>query len=102
MREFLNEKSEKAYLYTKDNLEEAINHLEDIRKLTDKSSKFYLRKAMNCIAFGVGDTSYAFTIDPNSVYLVIDSNSKIDKELISKEELYTNLNLIEHEIHRRT
>lgn len=100
MREFLNDKSEKAYLFTKDNLWEAINHLGDIKKLADKSNKFYLRKAMNCIAFGVGDTSYVFTIDPNYVYLVIDSNSKMDRELISKEELHTNLNLVKNILDR--
>lgn len=96
MREFLNDKSEKAYLFTKNTLGEAINHLEDIKKLADKSNKFYLRKAMNCIAFGVGDTSYVFTIDPNYVYLVIDSNSKMDKESVSKEYLLANLSNIEN------
>lgn len=100
MREFLNDKSEKAYLFTKDNLGEAINHLEDIKKLADKSSKFYLRKSMNCIAFGIGDTSYVFTLDPNCVYLVIDSNSKMDRDLISKEELHTNLNLVKNILDR--
>lgn len=96
MREFLNEKSEKVYLYRKDNLEKVHNHIEDIKRLAENKNKIYQRKFLNCIAFGIGDTSYVFTLDPNFVYLVIDSNSKMDKELITKEELSKNLDFIKN------